>query len=125
MVPLVTRAGHQPTDLRHSDSFDSAREKEFPHGYGWLGHHCPVCRASCIKWIDTHPTECRMLQYRIHDANWVTMHKNDPDFQKTCRDAYIPWDEICPGDEVWMIDTGRGSIGIALVRNGVIVPIVD
>jgi hypothetical protein len=122
---LVVGPGHQPIDLRHSDSFDSACENQFPHGYGWLGYHCSACRTSCIAWIDVHPAECSMLQYRIYDANWVTMHRSDPDFLKTCRDAYLPWDEICPGDEIWMIDTGRDSPGMGLVRNGRIVPIMD
>jgi len=122
---LVVGAGHQPTDLRRSDAFDSARENEFPHGYGWLNYHCPECRTSCINWIEAHPSECRMLQYRIHDGNWVTMHKEEPEFRKTCRDAHLPWDEIRAGDEIWMIDTGRGHTGMALVRDGQIVPIVD
>lgn len=124
-APLIAGPGHQPIDLRHSASFDSARQDEFPHGYGWLGYHCNTCRTSCIEWIEAHPSECRMLQYRIHDADWVTMHKDDPEFQKTCRDAYLPWDEIRPGDEIWMIDSGRGSPGMALVRRGQIVPIID
>ncbi len=42
-----------------------------------------------------------------------------------CRDAYIPWDEIRLGDEIWAVDYGRESTGIALVRNGQIVPIID
>jgi hypothetical protein len=123
--PLVAGPGHQPIDLRRSDAFDIARKTLFPHGYGGVGHHCPRCRTACIDWIDVHPTECRMLQYRIHDANWVTMHKHESDFQKICRDAYIPWDEIRLGDEIWAVDYGRESTGIALVRNGQIVPIID
>ncbi len=124
-APLLVGSGHQPVDLRHSESFTRARESEFPHGYGWLGYHCPACRTACIQWIDSHPAECRMLQYRIYNAGWVVVHRDDPDFQKTCRDGYIPWDEISPGDEIWAIDTGRGFSGIGPVRNGRLVPIMD
>ncbi len=66
-----------------------------------------------------------MLQYRIHDANWVTMHKDDPEFRKSCRDAYLPWDEIRAGDEIWMIDNGKDDARIALVRDGWIVRMID
>lgn len=74
-APLVAGPGHQAIDLRHSDALELAHQTEFPHGYGWLGHHCPKCRTACIDWIAANQSECRMLQYRIHDANWVTMHK--------------------------------------------------
>jgi hypothetical protein len=123
--PLVIGSGYQPVDLRRSTAFDRAHEDEFPHGYGWLGHHCPACRTSCIQWINAHPTECHMLQYRIHDAEWVAIHKGDREFQDNCRSACIPWHEICPGDEIWAINTGRGSDSIGLVREGRIVPIID
>lgn len=122
---LVAGAGHQPIDLRHSELFDTAEVAEFPHGCGWLTHHCPACRTSCIRWISDHPIECRILQYRIHDPEWVTMHKNDPDFRQMCRDRNLPWNEILPGDEIWAIDTGRGSPGIGLVRDGCVVPLLD
>ena len=124
-APLVAGPGHQAIDFRHSDAFGLANQTEFPHGYGWLGRHCPKCRAACIGWIAAHQSECRMLQYRIHDANWVILHKEDSDFQKTCRDSYLPLEEIRAGDEIWMIDTGRGYAGMAIVRNGQIVPIID
>ena len=122
---LVTGAGHQPIDLRRSDSFDMACENEFPFGFGWLVHHCPECRKSCIKWIASHPNECRMLQHRVHDAAWVTMHRSNQSFLNTCRDSYIPADTIRDGDEIWMINTGRGPNELALVRDGTIVRIVD
>jgi len=122
---LVMGAGHQPVDLRRSDSFNMARKNEFPFGYGWLGHHCPECRNSCIEWIASHPDQCRMLQYLVHDAAWVASHRKDQEFLNACRDAYIPVDEMREGDEIWMINTGRGPDSLALVRDGTIVPIVD
>lgn len=122
---LVAGPGHQPTDLRYSVLFEAARDSEFPHGYGWLGHHCPACRNGCMAWINANPNECRMLQYLIHDANWVSLHRSDQEFKELCRKEFMPWDEICPGDEIWMIDTGRGTLHPTLVRNGRIVPIMD
>ncbi len=122
---LIAGPGHQPIDLRRSDAFDHARKSMFPHGYGWSVYHCPECRTTCIKWIQEHPSDCRMLQYRIHDATWVTMHKDDPDFQRTCREKCLPWDEILAGDEIWMVDNGKDDARIALVRDGWIVPIID
>ena len=122
---LVAGPGHQPIDLRYSKLYEAACASEFPHGYGWLAHHCPNCRIACIAWINAHPTECRMLKYVIYDANWVASHRNDQDFKELCRNEFMPWDEICPGDEIWMIDTGRGPLHPALVRHGRIVSITD
>jgi hypothetical protein len=122
---LEAGSGHQPRDLRYSTLFEAAREREFPHGYGWLGHHCPACKAACIAWINSHPSECRMLQHLMRSATWVSLHRNDPEFRKLCQNEFLPWDEIIPGDEVWMIDTGRGPPRPALVREGFVVPLAD
>ena len=123
-TPLVAGPGHQPIDLRHSSHFDDARDSEFPHGYGWLGHYCPRCRDACIAWIDEHPSECRMLLHVIHDADWVGLHRMDDEFRDFCKKHYMPWDELCPGDEVWMVDSGRG-VYPAIVRDGRVVHIMD
>jgi hypothetical protein len=122
---LVLGTGYQPVDLRYSDLFEQARTDTFPHGCGWLRYHCPACRTCCEQWVVGHPAECRMLQHRVFDADWLTRFKDDHTFRSTLRNAYIPLDEILPGDEIWSFDSGRGSNGIALVRNGRIVPIMD
>jgi len=122
---LIAGAGHQPVDLRRSQSFALACDEGFPHGYGWLVYHCSSCRASCIDWIARHPDECRMLRGRVHDAEWVAMHRHDLDFLSVCRDACIPVTEIRDGDEIWTINTGLGPDSLALVRNGIIVPLLD
>jgi hypothetical protein len=124
-TPLVAGPGHQPIDLRYSKLCEVAKESKFPHGYGWLGHHCPACRDACIAWINANPSECRMPLHVIHDADWVALHRMDHAFKEYCKQNYMPWDDICPGDEVWMIDTGEGPTHPALVRDGRIVPIMD
>ena len=122
---LIKGSGHQQADLRRADSFELARENEFPFGFGWLVYHCPECNSACIGWIAAHPTECRMLQHRVYDAERVKEHRANQTFLTTLRDAFIPVDEIQDGDEIWTINTGRGADSLALVRDGTIIYLVD
>ena len=109
------------TDVRKTPELDSYISDRCPFYSGGWAVSCSQCNQELNDWISNHPDDCRILRRRTTLREYIANCpcQEDPRFKSAMRKAELAINgELKDDDEIWEWDAGRGSTGLAIVREG-------